>query len=72
MTPEEFIERWRHNERTERAASQQHFLELCEMLEVPRPGDAGYPSDDYEFERNVLKLGGSTGRADVWKRNCFA
>ena len=72
MTPEQFIEKWRHDTRSESQASQQHFLELCELLEVEKPGDPGIAKEDYTFEKNVLKLGGSAGRADVWKRGCFA
>jgi len=57
-----FIERWRGSERSERAAAQQHFLELCEVLEVARPGDPGQPHADYDFERRVRKPDGREGR----------
>lgn len=72
MTPEEFIARWRDNTRRERSASQQHFLELCEMLEVPKPGDPGFPADDYDFDKATQKTSGGSGFSDVWKRGCFA
>ena len=39
-TPEDFIKKWKDSERTERAASQQHLLELCTVLDVPK---LGYP-----------------------------
>ena len=68
MTPEQFIARWRGNTRTERAAAQQHFLELCDLLGVDRP--SGNP--DYEFEKSLRKIGDTQGFADVWKRGCFA
>ena len=71
MEPEEFIERWRDNTRKESAASKQHFLELCGVLEVPQPGDPGFANEDYDFERSVKKTGGGKGFADVWKRDCF-
>jgi hypothetical protein len=67
MSPEEFIARWRGNTRTERAAAQQHFLDLCDLLGVDKPGGA-----DYDFEKSVRKIGDTQGFADVWKRHCFA
>src|ERR1051326_3010490 len=66
MTPEQFIDKWRGNTRTERAAAQQHFLELCEVLGVDKPG-----SPDYEFEKSTRRIGGAQGYADVWKNGCF-
>src|SRR5438067_4672544 len=66
MTPEQFIDTWRGNTRSERSAAQQHFLELCEVLGVDKPG-----SPDYEFEKSTQKIGGSQGFADVWKDHCF-
>jgi hypothetical protein len=39
MTPEQFIDKWRGTTRTERSAAQQHFLELCDLLGVPKPAD---------------------------------
>jgi hypothetical protein len=72
MTPEDFIGKWRDSDRKERAASQQHFLDLCDLLEVKKPGDPGIDPKDYDFEKSVKKPGGAPGSADVWKRNCFA
>jgi hypothetical protein len=66
MTPEEFIDRWRGSTRSERSAAQQHFIDLCDLLGVDRPGTA-----DYEFEQSTRKIGGAQGFADVWKRECF-
>src|SRR5438105_3755291 len=66
MTPEQFIDKWRGNTRSERAAAQQHFLELCELLGVAKPG-----SPDYEFEKSTRRIGGAQGFADVWKDHCF-
>jgi type II restriction/modification system DNA methylase subunit YeeA len=71
MTPEQFILKWRDNKRKESAASKQHFLELCEVLEVPKPGDLGTPKNAYDFECIVTKSSGGKGYADVWKAGCF-
>jgi hypothetical protein len=72
VTPEEFIGRWRGTTRTEISAAHEHFLNLCELLEVDSPSAVDRHGTEYTFEKSVLKLGGATGRADVWKRGCFA
>jgi hypothetical protein len=72
MTPEQFIEKWKASTRTEKSASQEHFLNLCELLEVPKPGDVDPHGTEYTFEKAVKKPGGGAGSADVWKKGCFA
>jgi hypothetical protein len=37
MTPAEFARKWMGSTQTERAASQEHFIDLCRMLGVPTP-----------------------------------
>ncbi|HLY46360.1 MAG TPA: class I SAM-dependent DNA methyltransferase [Stellaceae bacterium] len=70
MTPEEFIAKWRGTELSERAASQSHFRDLCQLLGVPEPTPAS--AADYTFEKPTRKIGNTQGFADVWKRHCFA
>ena len=72
MTPEQFIEKWRGNTRSERSAAQQHFLELCDMLGVDRPPTRRPESDEYTFEKSTRRIGDTQGFADVWKRHRFA
>lgn len=71
MTPEQFIEKWRNSELTERAGSQQHFLDLCLLLDEPNPSDTDQKGDLYCFERGALKSNGGKGWADVWKKGHF-
>src|SRR5208283_3531955 len=33
-----FVDKWRKSRRSGRSASQEHFLDLCEVLKHPRPG----------------------------------
>ena len=70
MTPYEF--KWRASTLTERSASQQHFLDLCELLGEPKPADADPFGESYCFERGARKDTGGDGWADVWKRRHFA
>ena len=70
MTPQQFIQKWRGNTLSERAGAQAHFLDLCELLGVEKPG---YPDqgEEYCFERGATKTGAGRGWADVWKRGFF-
>jgi hypothetical protein len=72
MTPQDFIQKWgpggpAHGLNEEQGA-QSHFLDLCELLAVPKPGsEAGYL-----FEEKNSVIGGRTGYADVFRRGAFA
>ena len=72
MTPAEFARKWAGNTRTERAASQEHFIDLCRMLGVKTPNEADPTGDWYAFEKGAEKTSGGDGFADVWKRGHFA
>ena len=71
MSPQEFIAKWKPVTLSERAACQQHFLDLCELLNQPKPVEADPDGAWYTFERGVHKVGGGEGWADVWKRGHF-
>lgn len=70
MTPEQFIDKWTRADRTERQAAQEHFIDLCRVLDEPTPNEAADP-DGYSFEKGVSKIDGTGGFADVWKRGHF-
>ena len=72
MTPGEFITKWRASELKERSASQEHFIDLCRLLDEPTPAQADPTGDHYCFERGARKDTGGDGWADVWKRHHFA
>ncbi len=72
MTPRQFIIKWRASELKERSASQEHFIDLCRLLDEPTPAEADPTGEQYCFERGVRKDRGGKGWADVWKRGCFA
>lgn len=71
MTPESFIRKWKANSRAERAASQEHFIDLCRLLDEPTPNEDPDGST-YAFEKGATKATGRDGWADVWRRGCFA
>ncbi|AVO49646.1 class I SAM-dependent DNA methyltransferase [Melaminivora suipulveris] len=75
MTPAQFIAKWgpagTSAHLNEEQGAQSHFLDLCELLEVPKPGSPDV-ADEYVFERRSLVLGESRGYADVFYRDHFA
>ncbi|WP_246881333.1 DNA methyltransferase [Acidovorax sp. JG5] len=76
MTPQEFIAKWGAPggvpgpayALNEEQGAQSHFLDLCELLGVPKPGSA----EGYRFEEKSSVIGGKTGYADVFMRGVFA
>jgi hypothetical protein len=72
LTPQQFVDKWRRSEVKETSGYQEHFLDLCRMLGQPTPVEADPTGQHYTFEAGLTKLGGGKGRADVWKRGCFA
>lgn len=76
MTPQEFIAKWGSPgghpgpayHLNEEQGAQSHFLDLCDLLDVPKPGSA----DGYLFEEKSHIIGGRTGYADVFMRGVFA
>jgi type II restriction/modification system DNA methylase subunit YeeA len=71
MTANEFISKWRKAALTESSASQQHFLDLCEVMGHPKPAEADPTGDFFTFEKGATKDTGGEGWADVWKKGCF-
>jgi type II restriction/modification system DNA methylase subunit YeeA len=71
VTPEKFVAKWTANTRTERAASQEHFLDLCRLLDEPTPNEDP-DGATYAFEKGATKASGGEGWADVWRRGRFA
>jgi len=72
MTAVEFIAKWSKANLSERAASQQHFLDLCELLDHPKPASLDPTGETFTFEKGAEKMGGGDGWADVWKKGSFA
>ena len=58
MTPHEFIAKWKPAELKERAACQEHFLDLCRMLGQKTPAEADPKGTWYNFEYGVQKDSG--------------
>ncbi len=74
-----FIRKWSAAELPERAASQEHFCDLCRLLGQPTPAEHDAHGSEYTFEKGVTVTDaasrgskGQYGFADVWWRGKFA
>ncbi len=72
MTPKQFVAKWQNSNLKESAAAQEHFIDLCRMLDERTPAEADPNGAWFAFEKGASKTGGGDGWADVWKRGCFA
>ncbi|SRR6266545_173883 len=72
MNVHAFINKWSKVALTERSASQQHFLDLCEVVGHGKPAELDPDGSFFTFEKGAAKYGGGRGWADVWKRDFFA
>jgi hypothetical protein len=61
MNVYEFVAKWRQVALTERSASQQHFLDLCEVFDHPKPALADPTGENFTFEKGAAKHGGGQG-----------
>ena len=72
MTPQAFIAKWGPGgpafHLNEEQGAQSHFIDLCDLLGVPRPGS----ESGYVFEQGGRIAGQAGGYADVYKRGAFA
>ncbi|HEY5043605.1 MAG TPA: DNA methyltransferase [Verrucomicrobiae bacterium] len=70
---QDFISHWSAASPSERANSQPFLIELCDLLDVPRPDP--HPANGYFFEFPVEEHhpDGTTsiGRIDLYRRACF-
>ena len=72
MTPHEFIRKWKPVALTERQTAQEHFIDLCHLVNHPTPIEDDPSGEHYCFEKGALKSSGTHGFADVWKKGYFA
>ncbi len=72
MTPEYFVEKWSHSKLSEKSASHEHFIDLCNLLHEKTPADDDPDGSNYTFEKGIHTTSGKHGWADVWKRKYFA
>jgi hypothetical protein len=57
LTPAAFTAKWKRAKLSERAASQEHFLDLCQLLNQPTPASHDSSGDEYTFEKGIAITG---------------
>jgi type II restriction/modification system DNA methylase subunit YeeA len=72
MNPQQFVMKWQNATLRERAAAQEHFIDLCRLIEHPTPAEDDPTGERFTFEAGATKQAGGQGWADVWKRGYFA
>lgn len=70
---EDFISHWKGATAPEQSISQQFLCELCDLLDVPQPGNQRNGSYTFEFHVSEVQADGThkEGRIDLYKRACF-
>jgi hypothetical protein len=66
MNVGEFVTKWQKAELTEHSASQQHFLDLCNVFEHPTPAESDPTGETFTFEKAQPNMV-APGWADVCK-----
>jgi type II restriction/modification system DNA methylase subunit YeeA len=72
LSPQEFVAKWRKATLKERAAAQEHFIDLCHLVGHPTPAEIDPTGQTFTFEAGASKQRGGQGWADVWKKGYFA
>ncbi len=72
ITPQQFVHKWRGVTLKERSASQEHFIDLCQLVNHPTPAAHDPTGERFTFEKGADKQTGGQGWADVWYRGRFA
>lgn len=71
ITAQQFIQKWTASKLKERAAAQEHFIDLCHLLGHDTPAKADPEGEWFTFEYGAQKTTGTNGFADVWKKGFF-
>jgi hypothetical protein len=66
----DFVRKWAASTQSERATAQEHFIDLCRLLNEQTPNEADPTGDFYAFEKGAKRPDGD-GFADVWLKGHF-
>lgn len=72
MDADQFVRKWTGVTLKERSSSQEHFIDLCRLLDEPTPVEADPTGEWFCFEKGAEKTTGADGWADVWRKDRFA
>ena len=72
LTPQQFSDKWERADLKERASYQEHFMDVCRLVDHPTPAEKDPAGEFFTFEAGVKTATGGQGYADVWYRDHFA
>ena len=49
LTPQQFVQKWRSSTLKERSSAQEHFIDLCRLLDHPTPAEADPTGQSFTF-----------------------
>ena len=61
MDVQYFIDTWKDVDLTERSACQSHFLDICDLIQHPKPAHVDKKGEWFTFQRSPEKIGGGDG-----------
>lgn len=71
MTPQEFVTKWKRVTAREKQTYQEHFLDICQLVNHQTPNDYDPTGTRFAFEMGATKTSGGQGWADVAKLGFF-
>ena len=72
MNESEFYAKWTGSAGRENASAQEHFIDLCRLVDEPTPNEDDPHQARYTFEKQTTRSSGPRGRVDVWLSGKFA
>lgn len=64
LSPAAFVAKWTRVDLPERAASQEHFIDLCRLLGQPTSAEHDATGAEYAFERDAEVVAGTNKGAE--------
>ena len=71
ITPQDFVSKWKRVTSREKQVYQEHFIDLCHLVNHQTPNEADPTGKQYAFEMGAAKTSGGQGWADVAKLGYF-
>ncbi|WP_119065636.1 class I SAM-dependent DNA methyltransferase [Aggregatilinea lenta] len=72
LTPQQFTDKWSRTELKERASAQEHFTDVCRLVDHATPAELDPKGEFFTYEYGMKTSEGRQGYADVWYKDHFA
>src|SRR3990172_6729903 len=71
LPPQDFVSKWKRVTSREKQTYQEHFIDLCHLVDHQTPNESDPTGKRYAFEMGAAKTSGGQGWADVAKLGYF-